>query len=240
LRVGLISDLHGNLIALEAVLAELERDGIGEIVCLGDIAVGPQGPETLARLRDLDCPVVRGNWDDWFAAGIPPLGGDHGRRLVEQGEWWAKRLSPADLQYLGELPPTLELPLDGRALLCFHGSPRSHSDAILVGTPDDELATLLDGHEASVFAGGHTHLQLVRPHGPALVVNPGSVGLPFEGWPPSETRVLPWAEYAVLELDGDLSVDLRRADYDVEALLRLTRESGVPHAEWWVGTWAVD
>jgi putative phosphoesterase len=241
LRVGLISDLHGNLAALEAVLAELERGSLDDIVCLGDVAVGPQGPETLARIRELGCPVVQGNWDDWFAGGIPPLGGDHGRRLVEQGEWWAKRLAPADRRYLGELPPTLELPLGEGRVLCFHGSPRSHCDAIHPGTTDGELGELLDGHEATVFAGGHTHVQLLRPSGRSLLVNPGSVGLPFEAWPPSSsTRVLPWAEYAVLELDAQLSVDFRRTDYSVEELLSLTLESGVPHAEWWVGCWVTD
>lgn len=241
MRVGLISDLHGNLAALEAVLAELERERVDELVCLGDIAVGPQGPQTLARVRGLGCPAVQGNWDDWFAAGIPPLSGEHGRRLVEQGEWWAARLSPADLNYLGELPLTLELSLGGRRVLCFHGSPRSHSDAIHRGTSDGELGGLLDGHEAAVFAGGHTHIQLHRPHGPSMLVNPGSVGLPFEEWPPSgSTRVLPWAEYAILELDGQPRLDLRRADYDVESVLRLTLESGVPHADWWVDCWVLD
>lgn len=238
MRVGLISDLHGNLEALEAVLAELERDRLDQLVCLGDLTVGPQGPETLALVRRLGCPVVQGNWDAWLAEGIPPLRGDHGRKLVEQGEWWTEQLSPADLKYLGELPSTLELELDGGGLLCFHGSPRSHSDAIHFGTTDDELEALLDGREATILAGGHTHMQLLRPYGRSLFLNPGSVGLPFERWPPSDaTRVLPWAEYAVLEVGRQLSVDLRRVDYDVEGLLRLTLESGMPHAEWWVECW---
>lgn len=241
MRVGLISDLHGNLAALEAVLAELERDRVDELVCLGDIAVGPQGPETLARLRSLGCPTVQGNWDDWFAAGIPPLRGEHGRRLIEQGEWWTARLSDADLKYLGELPINHELSLRGERVLCYHGSPRSHTDAIHPGTSDDELGALLHGHDAAVFAGGHTHIQLTRPYGQSLVVNPGSVGLPFEAWPPSSsTRVLPWAEYAILDLDGQPSLDLRRTDYDVESVLQLTLESGVPHAEWWVDCWVLE
>jgi putative phosphoesterase len=241
LRVGLISDLHGNLAALEAVLAELEEEPVDELVCLGDIAVGPQGPETLARLQSLGCPAVQGNWDDWFAAGIPPLRGEHGRRLIEQGEFWTARLSDANLKYLGELPTTHELAFDGGRVLCYHGSPRSDTDAIHPGTSDDELGELLDGLDAAVFAGGHTHIQLNRPYGPARVVNPGSVGLPFEAWPPGDaTRVLPWAEYAILDLDGQPRLDLRRTDYDVESVLQLTLESGVPHAEWWVDCWVLE
>jgi putative phosphoesterase len=239
LRVGLISDLHGNLPALEAVLAELEREQLDELVCLGDVAVGPQPSETLARLRALGCPVVKGNWDDWFAEGIPPLDGEHGRKLAEQGAWWAERLSAAEREYLRGLPPVLELSLGGGALLCFHGTPRSHSEAIHAGTTEEELDAALSGREALLFIGGHTHAQLVRAHKRSLLINPGSVGLPFEGWPPSGTRVLPWAEYAVLDVrDGRLSIDLRRADYDVDELLRLTLASGVPYARWWVDCWA--
>jgi predicted phosphodiesterase len=239
LRLGLISDLHGNLPALEAVLAELEQEPPDEIVCLGDIAVGPHPAETLARVRELDLRVVQGNWDSWFADGIPELAGDHGRKLVDQSRWWAARLSAEDLAYLGSLPATLELPFGG-GLLCFHGSPRSHSDAILPETSEEELAPLLDGETAAILAGGHTHLQLARPYKRSLFVNPGSVGLPFESWPPSGARVLPWAEYAVLESqNGELSVDLRRVEYDVGDLLRTTLASGVPHARWWVDCWAV-
>jgi putative phosphoesterase len=242
LRVGLISDLHGNLAALEAVLAELEQESPDELVCLGDIPVGPQPSQTLARVRELGCPVVQGNWDAWYAEGIPDLKGEHGRKLVEQGEWWKQELSPDDLDYLGSLPLTLDLSLGGGELLCFHGSPRSHMDPIHVGTADEELGAMLEGHEETILAGGHTHAQLIRPHGRSLVVNPGSVGLPFEGWPPSgETRVLPWAEYAVVEVDdGGLRIDLRRVDYDVAGLLRLVLESGVPHARWWVDCWVLD
>jgi putative phosphoesterase len=240
LRVGLISDLHGNLPALEAVLDELAEESVDELVCLGDLAAGPQPAETLARVQELQCHVVQGNWDAWFANGIPALHGEHGRKLVDQGTWWARQLSSADRDYLGGLPATLELPLDGVDLFCFHGSPRSYLDAILPETSDEELAGLLGTRDAKVLAGGHTHIQLARPTAQLLFVNPGSVGLPFEQWPPSETRVMPWAEYAVLEAhDGDASVELRRTDYDLDGLLQAVLASNVPHARWWVDCWAL-
>ena len=66
-----ISDIHGNLPALEAVLAELEREGVDELVCLGDVALGPQPAETVARVRGLGCAVVMGNWDAWVLEGFP-------------------------------------------------------------------------------------------------------------------------------------------------------------------------
>jgi putative phosphoesterase len=241
LRVGLISDLHGNLPALDAVLAELEGETLDQLVCLGDVAVGPYPAETIARLRGLECQTVRGNWDDWLAHGIPHLDGDHGARLTEQGRWWGERLSAADRAYLDALPKTLEVLFDGGSLYCFHGSPRSHSDVIHPETTDAALREMLGERPEPLLAGGHTHIQFARPYGSAILLNPGSVGLPFERWPPTGgTRVLPWAEYAVLESrDGEVSVDLRRVDYDVRPLLEATLASGVPHAKWWVECWDV-
>ncbi|HYZ20396.1 MAG TPA: metallophosphoesterase family protein [Gaiellaceae bacterium] len=239
MRVGLISDLHGNLPALEAVLAELENESLDQLVCLGDVAVGPYPAKTIARLRGVECQTLQGNWDDWLAHGIPDLGGTHGARLVEQGRWWGDQLSAGDRAYLDALPASLEVPFDGGAVYCFHGSPRSHSDAIHPETSDAELQEMLGARPEPLLAGGHTHIQLARPYGHSILVNPGSVGLPFERWPPTDgTRVLPWAEYAILESqDGEVSIDLRRVSYDVRPLLEETLASGVPHARWWVDCW---
>ena len=73
MRLGLISDIHGNLLALDAVLDELNESRIDRLVCLGDVAAGPEPRETVERLRELGCPVVRGNWDTWVLDGVPPL-----------------------------------------------------------------------------------------------------------------------------------------------------------------------
>ena len=95
------------------------------------------------------------------------------------------------------------------------------------------------GAEAAVLVGGHTHLQMLRRFGPSVIVNPGSVGQPFSQWWPREIRVGHWAEYGVIDAgDERLTVDLRRVPYDVEALLGLLRESGMPHANWWIDSWS--
>jgi putative phosphoesterase len=236
--LALISDVHGNLPALEAVLAQLEQEPVDELVCLGDVAVGPQPSETTARLRELGCPVVMGNWDAWFLDGFPILPGAAGAKFVEQGEWWAARLSDGDRAYMRTFLPTLELALDGTSALCFHGSPRSYDELILATTPHEDVLRALSGCEQPLQIGGHTHVQLVRVVEGMLVLNPGSVGLPFRGVETELQRVSPWAEYALVRIDdGRLSVDLRRARYDVGNLLEVTLESGVPYAEWWVETW---
>ncbi|MEK6275952.1 MAG: metallophosphoesterase family protein [Actinomycetota bacterium] len=238
MRVGLISDVHGNRIALDAVLNELEREGVDQIVCLGDVAVGPQPGETLARIRELGCPVVMGNWDAAFLGDMPAPKDEVGKKLVEIGEWWAKFLSPADREFMQSFVPTFELELDGRDAVFFHGSPHSYDDWIFSTTPDEELRAMFDGFEMPVLVGGHTHLQMIRRFDEAVIVNPGSVGLPFREWWPRPVRISPWAEYGILSgNDGRLSLDLRRTDFDVDAFLALSLESGMPHAQWWADCW---
>lgn len=238
-RIGLISDPHGNLPALEAVLAELEREELDGLVCLGDVAVGPQPSETLARVRALGCPVVKGNWDHWFCEGIPPSDDEIGRKLVEIGEFWTAQLSEEEIEVMCNFAATVELDLGGgESALCFHGSPSSNVEGIYSDTPEEELARFLGDTRQRLLICGHTHLQMLRRYDHSVIVNPGSIGLPFSDWAPHIIRIAPWAEYGILSYDeGKLRVDLRRTTYDVDALLQLTLDSGMPHAQWWVDCW---
>lgn len=241
MRIALISDIHGNLFALDAVLRELEHEEFDHLVCLGDVADGPQPSEAIERVRGLGCPAIMGNWDAAFLHGMPEPTDEVSQKLGDIGAFWADKLSDADRAYLATFVPTLELPLDeGGHVLFFHGSPRSYDDWIFGGTPDADVEAMLDGREAPVMVGGHTHLQLIRRLESGMLINPGSVGLPFQHWWPNTIVIAPWAEYGLLEVEPDerLRVDLRRTSYDVGALLDLSRESGMPHAEWWAGTWA--
>ena len=238
-RLAVLSDIHGNLPALEAVLTVLRDERVEEFVCLGDVVPGPQSTETLAHIRGLGCPVVMGNWDAWLLDGFPHAEGDPMRRFIEQGEWWARELSAEDRAFVRTFVPRVALDLDGFPILCFHGSPAVYDEMILATTPHEELLGMLDGCEHQLLLAGHTHVQMARVIDGQLVVNPGSVGLPFRGVPFGELqRISPWAEYALIEIkNGRLSVDLRRAHYDVEELLRCVIASGAPHATWWAETW---
>jgi predicted phosphodiesterase len=244
MRVAFISDLHGNLLALEAVLRELEHELFDELICLGDVAVGPQPREVLERVRELGCPVVMGNWDAAFLDGMPAIERDDevARMLVEIGAWWAGALTEDDRAFIAGFQPRLELELDDDArMLCFHGSPQSYNDWIFASTPDAEVLEMFGEHRAPVMVGGHTHLQMVRRFEGSLMVNPGSVGLPFRQWWPNEVRIAPWAEYGLVSFeDGKTAIDLRRTTFDVDAFLRLATESGMPHAAWWAESWQGD
>lgn len=246
--MGLIADVHGNLVALETVLAGLRREGVDRLVCLGDVAaLGPEPAGVVARLRELGCPSVLGNTDAWLLDGPPAdLAGPSGAAMAEISRWCAERLSAADRGYLRSCPPVMGQDLgDGRELLCFHGSPRSFDEVVSATTPDDSLSDMLGGHRASVFAGAHTHVQLFRRHGEAHLLNPGSVGLPGVGPGTPDlpvNRGVGWAEYAVLEAGGGggLGVSFRRVAVDAERNLGAARASGMPRLDWWTGRWAAE
>jgi putative phosphoesterase len=238
-RVALISDVHGNAVALEAVLVDIGRRHVEEIVCLGDVAAGgPQPREALERLRRLRCTVVRGNADDWLLGELPADGDEDGLRLRAIVEWARGQLGDADVAYLESFLPTIELELsESHRLLCFHGSPQANSDRLLATTPEAELARLLARAAADILAGGHTHLQLARRLGGGLFVNPGSVGLPLhsdgEARSSDEPRLPRFAEYALVEADVEIAVELRQVPVDIGALERAGYASGMPHADWW-------
>lgn len=245
MRVALISDIHGNFVALETVLRDLKRVGYDRLVCLGDVAAfGPQPVPTLDALRDLGCPVILGNADDPFldpaALQADQAHSEQEQRLLDMDLWMLGQLSADHLAFFRQFVPTHRLELEGgRSLLCYHGSPRSNRETILSATPDAELDRVLGGVDADLLAGGHTHRQMFRRHYSRVLINTGSVGLALEKNAQDDRgRNPPWAEYAVVTSNGlDLSVDLRRAALDTQAIISAARASGMPHAEWWAQDW---
>jgi predicted phosphodiesterase len=152
MQIGLIADIHGNLVALESVLRELEQEQIDQIIGLGDVvALGPQPREVLARLRELGCPIVMGNTDDWYLNPLPAED-EEDRELVQ---WGLRQFTDSDLDYLRSFRPVIEMTLDaGKTLLCFHGSPRSYSDVIAATTPTAEIRSMVAGYQARSWPAG--------------------------------------------------------------------------------------
>lgn len=250
MRVALLSDIHGNLVALEAALADLAAQGADKIVCLGDITLSGLQPHECAELiRARDFPTVQGNCDLASARvrreGPTPetmTGYDHyGAWVAEIDRWSSAALTEEDAVWLAALPLTVEVALGPDAtLLCAHGSPRSFSHQLLAETPDAALAEMIGPVSAVALASGHTHYPMLRRLGPLTIVNPGSVGLPM-ATDANGARYNPieYAEYGILSWEaGALIWEARRAPVDAEAARAAARAIGMPHVERWRGDWS--
>lgn len=212
MRVAALYDVHGNLPALEAVLAEVPDDAA--IVSGGDVFSGPMPSGTLARLRELGPRVsfVRGNADRDL--------GPNDDRWRERYEWMLAQLSPDEWALAEAWPPTVTLEVDGlgETLFC-HGTPRSDLEAITAITSEERLREILSGVSQPTVVCGHTHHQFDRRMNGTRVVNAGSVGMPYEG--------RPGAYWALLGPD----VELRRTEYDLDAAAEAIRTTSYPEPE---------
>jgi putative phosphoesterase len=232
-RIALISDLHANEVALDAVLADITRLGVDRIVCLGDVAtLGPRPSQILARLQDLGCPCILGNHDEFLLDADLIRGYTEAPIIVDSVDWCRAGLSAGELGFVGTFVRTLEIPLESGTLFLYHGSPRSHMEDILAETPPERVDELLDGKVGTVMAGGHTHIQMLRQHRGILLLNPGSLGMPFKEYVAGRApTILPHAEYAVVESSpSGVAVMLRRVDLDRAQLRDAVRDSRLPLA----------
>ena len=241
MRVALLSDIHGNLFALNAVLDALAAEQIDQMVCLGDVAIfGPQPRETLARMQELNCLGVMGNTDAWALDPMPhPVRNEETEFFNAVELWSAAQLTDADRSYIRTFQPTVTIALADEpaetTLLCYHGSPRSFHDSIVATTPIADLAPMLSGHDSLVLAGGHTHQQYLRRYHDKYLLNPGSVGRAYEMGTDGTAHDATWAEFALVTWDaGQLQLDLRRVPYDVDALIAHTHTTTMPHSQWWL------
>jgi predicted phosphodiesterase len=229
-RIALISDQHGNDVAFQAVLEDVERIGVDEAVCLGDVVQGGTQPgETLDRLAALGCETVLGNADAFLLEVPTDSQEEVTERQLEVRDWTLSQLSPAHVAQIRAFTPVVERRLDGVALLFFHGSPSSYEDVLLPELGGEALEPFL-GHDAALLSGGHTHLQWTRRIGDALYVNPGSVGLSYDRHPdPPALRAL--AEWALVTVEnGAVAVEFRQVPYSVEDFRAAAERSGRPHA----------
>jgi predicted phosphodiesterase len=188
--------VHGNLPALEAVLAQA---GDAQLVFGGDMAAGPLPAETLDRIMGLDALCIRGNADRELLSG--PSGG-----LAD--EWVVGQLEDRHRDFIAGLPEEVELEVEGvgRVLFC-HGSPRSDEEMILKTTPDEWLREMLADVEADLVVCGHTHMQFDRSVDGRRVVNAGSVGLPYGAPGAHWLRLGPDVEHMRTPYDSDSFAD---------------------------------
>lgn len=233
MRIALVSDMHGNAVALRAALADLEPRKPDLIVSLGDVAQGgPQPRECVDLLRELECPCVYGN-SDHFLVALDFGDEEVTEQQLATAHWSREQLGEDGLAFLRSFQPTV----DAGPLLCCHATPRSNEELVLPQTPHEEVEAVLADVSARAVATGHVHLQWLRRFGQTLWLSVGSVGLVWEHREPlDEVPFHPVSEYALV--DGEtLAVEFRRIPFDVQELIADARAKDFPDFERWVAQW---
>jgi len=219
-RIAVLADVHGNVPALEAVLDDIARTGADRVVVGGDlVGRGPEGRAVVERIRSLGLLSVRGNHEDLLlATRDTPRGKDADDDIARCTRWMADDLDDAAAAFAAALPPALVVP-GAPDVRIVHGSPRSNREGIGPWTSAERVRELFDDVPEPVLCCAHTHRPLVHRLAGGLVVNVGSVGLPFDGDPR--------AAYALLVRDRDgWHSEVRRVPYDRDRVLARYRTTG--------------
>jgi predicted phosphodiesterase len=252
-RIALFSDVHGNSVALDAVLADIEASGSGETYCLGDlVGYGPDPAGVVQRIRDLGIPTIRGNYDD----GIGNRRGECGCYYVtEQAKsdgaasyaFTDAVLGDADKDWLAALPDDLRFDYEGVRVLLAHGSPRKINEYLLLDRQDPQLARLAEQAKADVVCVGHVHIPYHRAltgtdERPIHYVSSGSVGKPKDGDPragwvelllgePGEIEAAAAQDTSITEAGSThvwVGAITHRVEYDIERVTAAMSAAGLP------------
>lgn len=227
-RIAVFSDIHANLPALSAVMADMDKKGLEQRYCLGDlVGYGTFPNEVIQVIRDRDIPTVMGNYDQGVGNSSDECGCAYktieeealGKRSIG---WSNAQTTDENKAFLRTLLPQISLQLGELKILLAHGSPRKINEYLYEDRPDAGLERILDGVNADVLVVGHTHkpYHRVLPSG-RHVINEGSVGKPKDGDPR--------AAYVILSADGkDLQVEFVRVPYDVEQTATAIEASEMP------------
>jgi len=228
--LALFSDVHGNRLALEAVLDDLHARGIGSVFCLGDlVGYGADPNGVIDLIRDRGIPCILGNYDE----GVGWDTGDCGcyyvdaeaRRIGEASyAFTVAAVTPDRKAFLRTLPRDLHVDLAGKRIHLVHGSPRRINEYLLRDRDERTYLRLAQNEPDDVLAFGHTHDPWFRRYGGKLFVNDGSVGRPKDGNPRAAYAVLSAAPREAIE------VEITRVAYDVEAAAAAVVAAGLPAA----------
>jgi putative phosphoesterase len=227
MRIGILSDIHGNLPALEAVLTDLETRTLDAVYCLGDlVGYGAFPNEVVQRIRTEAFPTIMGNYDDGVGFDRDECGCAYRepreRLLGERSLAWTREQTTAENKaFLRTLVPQIRLDVAGRRLLLVHGSPRKMNEYLFEDRPLSSFERLAATSDADLIVFGHTHRPYAKHVDNVWFVNAGSIGKPKDG---------DWrACYAILTPDAAAPAEFIRVPYDVARAASAVRASELPH-----------
>jgi putative phosphoesterase len=226
MRLALFGDIHANLPALEAVLADIERRRVDALYCLGDLVGYATFPnEVTDRIQKLGVPTIMGNYDEGVGLDRDDCGCAY-RTTEEQqrGErsiaWTRARVTDDNKAFLRSLYRELRIDVDGKRVLLVHGSPRKINEYLFEDRPVASFQRLAASSNADVIVFGHTHKPYTKLVDHVLFINAGSVGKPKDG---------DWrACYAVVDLNAPVPVEFVRVEYDLATAVDGIRRTDLP------------
>lgn len=226
MRIAIFSDIHGNIHALDAVLADIDRQHPDRTYCLGDlVGYGAFPNEVVGRIRERQIPTIVGNYDDGVGYDRDECGcaykEETDRRFGQQSlEWTRAQTTAENKAFLRQLVPQIRFDADGQRVLLVHGSPRKINEYLFEDRPTSSFERLALASEAEVIMFGHTHVPYTKTAAGVMFVNVGSVGKPKDGDPR--------ACYVVLDLASATPVTFVRVVYDVAAAASAIRATELP------------
>ncbi|MGP7818585.1 metallophosphoesterase family protein [Niallia sp. 01092] len=228
MKIAFISDIHGNAVALESVLEDINKKNVDNIYVLGDLCYrGPEPRRSLDLVRSLNTSIIKGNADEWVIRGVQK--GEVPDKVLElmnlEREWIVSKLQQSDIDYLESLPTELHFEAEGASIHAFHATPTSLFDVVLPNTDDTVIQeTLMSRTDSEVYIYAHIHKPYIRYINGKIIMNIGSVGLPFDG--------LTKASYGLVEIkEGSISTSIERVDFDQEKVIHQYTEANYPNAE---------
>lgn len=226
MKIAILSDVHGNMPALNAVVSELRNDQFESIIVAGDLIGGPKPNETIRLLRSLNCNLIAGNMDldlVKYARGKAPK---EWYTIKQYGlmRWNNENILPAHIDFLESLPEQLIIHFtNAPSIKVVHGSPRSPYESIFPDRKLDVMRIALQQTEENVLVCGHIHVPWKKRLNEKLIINPGAVSAPLD-------RSV-GAQYCVMEFkDDDWVVDHRIVKYDISQVRKDYKESGLLEA----------
>ncbi|WP_299088497.1 metallophosphoesterase family protein [uncultured Metabacillus sp.] len=227
MKIAFISDIHGNAVALEAVIEDVKQKNIDKVCVLGDICFrGPEPKRSLDLIRSLQTDVIKGNADEWVVRGVQK--GEVPDKVLsmmnKERDWTVSQLEKTDLDYLKGLPKELHFEIDGVGIHAFHATPNNLFDVVLPNTDDSGIMEkLMSNANAQIYIYAHIHKPYIRFINGQVVMNIGSVGLPFDG--------LTKSSYGLVQINnGGFSVSIERVDFTIQKVIDQYQEGNYPNA----------
>ncbi|WP_432663872.1 metallophosphoesterase family protein [Wukongibacter baidiensis] len=226
MKIALISDIHGNLIALREVLLDIENRNIDSMYCLGDlVGYGPFPNEVIDVMKEKGIPTVQGNYDEKVTkdSNRSSLANDEIGNLSIKEQiliWTQDNISKENIKWLESLPEKIEVEVEGRKVLLVHGSPRRNNEYLYEGSTElDEIGEIID---VDVMACGHTHKAYHEIVNGIHMINSGTVGRPKDGSPD--------ITYMIIDItDNNIETEMVKLEYDYEAVAKAIEDSDLPN-----------